>query len=1053
MRTNYLLRLFLFLVSPISMWGQWEKIPTPYFSETGQVQAFDNQLFCHTRDGIYRSKNAGQSWELMVKGLCCNGYYHFLNINPATKHYYFVNEEDGQIQISQDGGNTWQNWGQMPVSTPFFERQRGLFFYDNKVYVFQQNYLAIRENGGPLNGWRPLLNLSVTPDSTGFIYNIIQNGTHLWAETNFGVYHSSNLGVTWTKPLGNTLRRLVARGDTMLVYAGDAPALLTNNNGASWQTIQLPFKTDKIHSTATKFYAVVSDSLSAFALFSGFNGEDWQLTSRNLYVNSVAQLDKDLFFAVSEYGILTGNLLKSSDGGATLYFSNGGLPIHRAIVPTARFVENYLHLSDGFGVSEDGGDTWPRRWQGYALAPQDIIRAGNTYRGQYNISGSYFSPQICPANGRFEWTTPVLTNSPASLPRMTALGDRVYGAALNQTELYRSSPDGQNWTKVGAVPTSNILIGWRGKLFSSDGSKLVYSADEGQSWQSGFDVGGAALSTQSRFFVSGDTLVFSHVTNRKIYYSTDDGLTVDTIPAPYETGANFFRLRAFGNTFVLYIGNGENVYVSNNRGQQWLKVPMPVGAGINTSIDLLTANEHTLIVPTGQGHLWRLRFDGLRNLRGQVYFDANANGAQDAGETGVPDRLLQASRSSFIALTGADGRFTLPLSSATDTVRMTNVPLNFRSNPANLVVSGTDTAAVKLGLQPQGSIRDAMVRLIVPRPFRAGFDNQINIIVSNQGTRSINPRLKLALDPNISFESASPPPDLVTSDSLVWNLSGLPPIQSSPIAVQLKAAVVPPNTPVQLRAQAALAQENTPVDNTALYTGAVVAAYDPNDKAVSPSILSPSDAGRKELVYTIRFQNLGNAATDFVTLRDTLPAEVDPARVRVLGSSHPMRWRLLAGRVLEFQFNPLALPPAEQDEPGSQGFVQFGVMSRPGLAVGALVQNKASIYFDFNPAVVTNVAGTEVKVVSVSAPASEVLALEIFPNPARQQTQLRCAAPASAAGHLLVFDAQGKRCFQTSTQGNAYTLALSTFTPGVYGVYWTVGEAVFGGRVVVSGRW
>ena len=144
------------------MWGQWEKIPTPYFSETGQVQAFDNQLFCHTRDGIYRSKNAGQSWELIVKGLCCNGYYHFLNINPATKHYYFVNEEDGQIQISQDGGNTWQNWGQMPVSTPFFERQRGLFFYDNKVYVFQQNYLAIRENGGPLNGWRPLLNLSVS---------------------------------------------------------------------------------------------------------------------------------------------------------------------------------------------------------------------------------------------------------------------------------------------------------------------------------------------------------------------------------------------------------------------------------------------------------------------------------------------------------------------------------------------------------------------------------------------------------------------------------------------------------------------------------------------------------------------------------------------------------------------------------------------------------------------------------------------------------------------------------------------------------------------------
>jgi|GEM_PF-1768853 len=144
---------FVLLASPCLLFGQWEKINTLYHAAPNQLQSFGNQLFCTTREGVYRSNDTGQTWEFLTKALCCNnGYQHFLNINPANKYYYFINEEDYQISVGTDEGKNWQPFGVMPVSTPFFERHRGLLFKSNDVYTFQQNYVVKKEIGGTLNG-------------------------------------------------------------------------------------------------------------------------------------------------------------------------------------------------------------------------------------------------------------------------------------------------------------------------------------------------------------------------------------------------------------------------------------------------------------------------------------------------------------------------------------------------------------------------------------------------------------------------------------------------------------------------------------------------------------------------------------------------------------------------------------------------------------------------------------------------------------------------------------------------------------------------------------
>lgn len=1038
--------LLLSALMPKVLWAQWEKIPTGYFSYTAQLQSFEGQLFCHTPDGVYRSKNNGQSWEPMVRGLCCNGFLHFLNIDPATKYFYFVNEEDGQIQVSQDGGNTWQVYGQMPVNTPFFERHRGLFFYNDKVYVFQQNYLAIRDNAGPLNGWRPLLTLPVDPNTSGFIYNVIRHETHLWVESNLGVYHSSNLGQTWTKPLGDVYRQLASHGDTLLACApgnNTVPPLLSTNNGTTWQQTQVPSDVNRISATGGKFYLTATDVASSFALFSSKDAQNWTKVAQNLYANSVLEVGKDLFLTISDYGILRGNLVKSSDGGATFAFSNDGLPRNGQVLPSARFIDGYLHLSDGLGFYEEDGNLQYKGWRGYSQAPINLFRAGNMYWGHYSNIHEPSVPQTCPANGRFEWENA----ASIAVKCMTSVGAQVYGVA-NQTALHKASADGKTWTQVGTVPQSDYLLGWRDRLYTTDGNKMVYSTDEGQSWQTAFDFGAPLNINVARFFRMGDTLFFSHVNKRGIYYIKDDGISFDTVAIPYETGATLLRFRIFNNTMALYIGNGENLYVSNDRGQTWLKLPAPPATVVNIVLDVLTANANTLIIPTASGYLWRLRYDGLRNLRGRVYYDANVNGVQDAGEVGIPDRLIQASNSGFTAQTDATGNFSVTLLAGVDTLRIPDASSAFLLNPAKVVANTADTAFIRWAFQPKRQVADAKVQLIVPIPFRAGFISPVALTVLNQGTLDVAPRLRLRLDPLLSYESSDFPLLQQTGDSVVWQLPTLKPFERFTVRLNLKASVTPPNTPVELALKAIVPQEHTPADNEALYKGATVASYDPNDKAVSPQVLPPFEMGKKELTYTIRFQNLGNIATDFVTVLDTLPIKIDPAQIRILGSSHPMRWRLLSGRVLEFKFNPLHLPPAAQDEPGSHGFVQFTAGVRPGLKEGEAIRNKAYIYFDFNPAIITNTAVTESKTVSVRPPSLGVQALSCFPNPARTQITLRCAA--TAPGQINVFDALGKQYFSAPVAGSEYTLSVETWASGVYQVYWQVGAVVYGGSLVVG---
>ena len=64
-------------------------------------------------------------------------------------------------------------------------------------------------------------------------------------------------------------------------------------------------------------------------------------------------------------------------------------------------------------------------------------------------------------------------------------------------------------------------------------------------------------------------------------------------------------------------------------------------------------------------------------------------------------------------------------------------------------------------------------------------------------------------------------------------------------------------------------------------------------------------------------------------------------------------------RSLVWNFDNIQLPVSVANTDIGKGYINFKIKPKPGYAVGDIIPNTASIYFDTNPAIVTNTFNTE----------------------------------------------------------------------------------------------
>ncbi|MBF4982903.1 T9SS type A sorting domain-containing protein [Nonlabens mediterrranea] len=176
---------------------------------------------------------------------------------------------------------------------------------------------------------------------------------------------------------------------------------------------------------------------------------------------------------------------------------------------------------------------------------------------------------------------------------------------------------------------------------------------------------------------------------------------------------------------------------------------------------------------------------------------------------------------------------------------------------------------------------------------------------------------------------------------------------------------------------------NTSNNNTTVNV-TVVASYDPNDvtETRGPSIPIDTFSTNDYLEYTIRFQNLGTASAQFVRVLSSLHPSLDESTFEVIATSHGYSYTK-NGRQLDFFFDSIQLPPEVVDEPGSNGFIKYRIKPLPGFAVGDEISARAEIFFDYNPAVITE---TWITTFDTSASIDDIIEIAAYPIPLETNT-------------------------------------------------------------------
>ncbi len=133
-------------------------------------------------------------------------------------------------------------------------------------------------------------------------------------------------------------------------------------------------------------------------------------------------------------------------------------------------------------------------------------------------------------------------------------------------------------------------------------------------------------------------------------------------------------------------------------------------------------------------------------------------------------------------------------------------------------------------------------------------------------------------------------------------------------------------------------------------------SYDPNDKQATPQGFGPNHLIRpnKTINYLIRFQNTGTDTAIFVNIFDTISPNLDISTLKMGVSSHSYSWQLYDDSVLRIIFSPIMLPDSHINEAASHGFIKYSLQQKAHLANGTVIDNSASIYFDYNLPVQTN---------------------------------------------------------------------------------------------------
>ncbi|PQJ11873.1 hypothetical protein CJD36_008750 [Flavipsychrobacter stenotrophus] len=304
------------------------------------------------------------------------------------------------------------------------------------------------------------------------------------------------------------------------------------------------------------------------------------------------------------------------------------------------------------------------------------------------------------------------------------------------------------------------------------------------------------------------------------------------------------------------------------------------------------------------------------------------------------------------------------------------------------------------------------------------------IDMHNNGAATVDTTLIVTLDTRAAYIGSIPAPASVSGAILTYNLHLTPDSFALINITFLPDTLLFSTDTLIFTADCPFTNNVIPGSDSVALRTPIFSSYDPNIKLVNHLLYFNRE---DELVYTICFQNTGNDTARSIAVLDTLDSHIDPGTFRLLNSNHNMpslTW--LAGNRILFSFKDIYLPDSNINEPASHGCFSYSVKVKPTAANGDIIHNTAYIYFDYNPAVITN---TTTNIISTPWPAGVSRThtdntIRLYPNPTMGKATLVLADAGSYS--LQISDVTGRIVSVSEYNSKVIPIDLSGHTPGIY---------------------
>ena len=1054
--------------------AQWQELNGPRISTINCYNFKDSLLFAGGI-GFYVSADSGKHWKSNSNGLSSQ-YSNpcTVNVIENTSNAILAGTTEGGIFRTTDNGN---NWISVNSGIPY---DSNIFGYPIIYDIIKSGSIIVASTSSKIYyslndglSWQ-LANVLPSNNNSGLNIFFTKKDSALYASyTTGGVLKSTNNGVNWTIINNNpsiNIRHIASNSNSLFIVTDTCTLLRSDDNGNSWLVLNTGISNSYICSInviGDKIFIGTPNGLS----YSSDNGTTWakinNWMSPCMFKNSLLYFSSKLFCA---YGF---GIFISNDNGVTWNMNNDGLPYSWVdkIIP---FDKNIYCSSMGRGLtfSSDNGNTWSYISNNINCYYPDIEVLNDTLIAVSYKTGVYFSSDY-----GITWHLKNNGLSCLGVYSITKRGNELF-VITDSCGLYKSTDAGNTWVNIPSnlpiyhninicANDSVILVS---RQNSSWGNDLYKSYDGGTTWSQVFtETGINYINMRKNSIILIDDIY-------GVTISKDNGHTWVKLNSgiPESTGNGGYLSCSLGAT------DGTNFFIgAEDQGIFKLvdTVWVPIDLGLPTYMEIvdttfypklyndvhsITLIDSTIYAGFNPG-LWKCRVSDISIYKhsGNIFADLNNNHIKDLTDYGIPCVIIEMKNGGSYYTSNSFGNYIAYTVYPQDTLQIIQPSPYSNVYPSYYFVSGSDSNK-NFAVHFIPNVKDLKVTVTNFTNANPGFSNLIIVTYKNMGTDTMNGTVKLVFVDSLVVSKSIPNYTSLNYDTLSWNFNNLMPFESRNINLTFYVPISFLNHPDSVFLPDSLLfsafiypviGDTFPSDNSNSIYQYVFSSFDPNSTSVIPNeCITPAEiASGEKLTYTIRFQNTGTDTAMNIKLIDTLDQNLNVSSFEVLSASHPYTYLIKGNGIVEFDFPNILLPDSNVNELLSHGFVKFSIKPKSNVHPGNTIQNKANIYFDFNPPVETNttlnpiqsVCG-EVGITNYSQPTTL-----IFPNPS--SNNITIAFSSNEKPIVEIFDINGCCIFRKkSTSEHLINIDVSKYSQGVYIVKTIFKDSVISGKLIVQ---